>query len=139
MKIRRYSELRQLETFEERYQYLKLSGSVGYETFGFDRYLNQDFYHSDIWESIRTDVIARDLGRDLGIPGRELNETIYIHHMNPITKEDILQQSDFLVDPEFLICCSFTTHNAIHYGSEHSLVHDPVVRTRFDTCPWRHI
>lgn len=139
MRIRRYSELRQLETFEERYQYLKLSGSVGYETFGFDRYLNQDFYHSDIWESIRTDVIARDLGRDLGIPGRELNETIYIHHMNPITKEDILQQSDFLVDPEFLICCSFTTHNAIHYGSEYSLVRDPVVRTRFDTCPWRHI
>lgn len=139
MRIRRYSELRQLETFEERYQYLKLSGSVGYETFGFDRYLNQDFYHSDIWESIRTDVIARDLGRDLGIPGRELNETIYIHHMNPITKEDILQQSDFLIDPEFLICCSFTTHNAIHYGSEHSLIRDPVVRTRFDTCPWRHI
>lgn len=136
-RIRSYSELRRFKTFEERYEYLKLSGQVAYETFGFDRYLNQDFYQSKVWREIRRDVIARDLARDLGIPGREIESGLVIHHMNPITKDDVLEQSDFLLDPEFLICVSDQTHRAIHYGDQNGLVRLPIVRTPFDTVPWK--
>ena len=138
-KIRCYSELKRLKTFEERFDYLKLAGTVGYDTFGFDRYLNQDFYRSAIWKRIRKEVILRDNGCDLGIEGRELNYGLYIHHMNPITKEDILEQTEFLLNPEFLICTSATTHNAIHYGDKNSLNLDPVERRPNDTCLWAPI
>lgn len=137
MNIRSYSELITLPTFEERYQYLRLGGSVGAETFGFDRYLNQVFYRSQRWKSIRDFVIVRDNGCDLGIEGREIYGKIIIHHMNPITIEDIERESDFLLDPEFLISTIHNTHNAIHYGDEELLIRMPVERTRNDTCPWR--
>lgn len=137
MKIRRYSELKQLKTFEERYEYLKLSGTVGYETFGFDRYLNQDFYRSKIWKDARRYVIARDTGYDLGIEGRDIEYKLIIHHMNPIMKEDILNQTEYLLDPEYLICASPETHRAIHYGDKNLLILDPIVRMPNDTCPWK--
>lgn len=136
-KIRCYSELKQLETFEDRYQYLKLSGTVGQDTFGCDRYLNQGFYKSREWKNIRKLVIARDNGCDLGIPGRDIQYGLHIHHMNPIRAQDILDQSKYLLDPEYLICVSSETHNAIHYGDEESIIRDPVQRTPGDTCPWR--
>lgn len=135
--IRTYSELIALPTFEERYQYLRLGGRVGEETFGFDRYLNQMFYKSDEWLSIRDQVIARDNGCDLGIPGREINRRILIHHMNPITVKDILDRSEFLLNPEYLICTVKNTHDAIHFGDENLLIKDPIERTKNDTCPWR--
>lgn len=126
-----------LPTFEERYQYLKLGGKVGEETFGFDRYLNQIFYKSKEWRSIRDYVIVRDNACDLGIEGREIHERILIHHMNPISAEDIINRSDFLLNPEYLISTINNTHNAIHYGDEDILFKDPIERTPFDTCPWR--
>ena len=135
--IKTYSELITLPTFEERYQYLRIGGRVGEETFGFDRYLNQIFYKSKEWLSIRDQVIARDNGCDLGIPGREIHRRILIHHMNPITVEDILNRSDFLLNPEYLICTVKNTHDAIHYGDENLLNKDPIERTKNDTCPWR--
>ena len=128
----------QLKTFEERYEYLKIGGKVGEETFGFDRYLNQVFYTSDEWRSIRNDVIIRDNGCDLGMPDREIKGSIIIHHMNPISKEDILNRSEFLLDPEYLICTFKLTHDAIHYGSSDLLPKGPIERTKNDTCPWRH-
>ena len=134
---RTYSELITLPTFEERYQYLRIGGRVGEETFGFDRYLNQIFYKSKEWLSIRDQVIARDNGCDLGIPGREIHGRILIHHMNPITVEDILNRSDLLLNPEYLICTVKNTHDAIHYGDENLLNKDPIERTKTDTCPWR--
>lgn len=137
MIIRTYSELITFPTFEERFRYLKLNGRVGEETFGFDRYLNQIFYKSPEWLSVRDYVIVRDLGCDLGIEGREIVGKILIHHMNPITKEDILKRSEFLLNPEYLICTVKNTHDAIHYGDEELLVKDPIVRTRNDTCPWK--
>lgn len=137
MIIRTYSELIRLPTFEERYQYLRLKGRVGEDTFGFDRYLNQMFYKSDEWLSIRDEVITRDNGCDLGIPGREIQERILIHHMNPITKDDILNRTDFLLNPEYLICTIKNTHDAIHYGNEQTLIKDPIQRRKNDTCPWR--
>lgn len=137
MIIRTYSELIRLPTFEERYQYLRLKGRVGEDTFGFDRYLNQIFYKSDEWLSIRDEVITRDNGCDLGIPGREIRERILIHHMNPITKDDILNRTDFLLNPEYLICTIKNTHDAIHYGNEQTLIKDPIQRRKNDTCPWR--
>lgn len=139
MNIRTYSELITLPTFEERFQYLKLNGSVGRETFGFDRYLNQVFYRSQLWRDIRDEVIIRDNGCDLGVEGHEINERILIHHMNPITIKDIEQQSEFLLNPEYMISTILNTHNAIHYGDESLLVTAPIQRTRFDTCPWRQI
>lgn len=139
MKIKTYSELSKLTTFEERYQYLRLDGSVGEETFGFDRYLNQVFYRSQKWRSIRDFVIVRDNGCDLGIEGRDILGKIIIHHMNPITLHDIRTESEFLLDPEYLICTVHNTHNAIHYGDENLLIREPIVRTQNDTCPWRHI
>lgn len=135
--IRTYSELIKLETFEERYSYLRLGGTVGQETFGFDRYLNQLFYTTDEWRSLRDFVIIRDCGCDLGIPGREIPNRIIVHHMNPITKDDILQRSKFLLDPEYLICTLKTTHDAIHYGDESLLLKPPVERRKNDTCPWK--
>lgn len=138
MNIRTYSELIKLPTFEERYAYLRLGGRVGEATFGFDRYLNQMFYKSDEWLSIRDKVIVRDNGCDLGIEGREIESSILIHHMNPISKKDILERSDFLLNPEYLICTIKNTHDAIHYGDENLLIKDPIERRKNDTCPWRH-
>ena len=137
MNIRTYSELYKLKTFKERFTYLRLNGFVGKETFGFDRYLNQVFYKSAKWRSIRDFVIVRDNGCDLGIEGREIYGKIIIHHMNPITIQDIEQESDFLLDPEFLISTVHETHNAIHYGDENLLILAPIERKPNDTCPWR--
>lgn len=138
--IRTYSELITLKTFEERFLYLKLDGSIGEDTFGFDRYLNQLFYRSPEWKQVRNFVITRDMGCDLAIPDHEIiNQQILIHHMNPLTKEDIINKSDYLLNPEYLICTTKKTHNAIHYGDERIL--DPIVlivRTKNDQCPWRH-
>ena len=135
--IRTYTELMKLQTFEERFRYLKLVAQVGKETFGFDRYLNQEFYHSQEWKSIRNEVIVRDNACDLGIPGREMSKYILIHHMNPISKDDLIHQTDFLLNPEYLICTSKRTHSAIHYGDESLLFGDIIERSKDDTCPWR--
>lgn len=137
MSIRTYSELITLPTFEERYAYLRLNGKVGEETFGFDRYLNQQFYKSKEWRSIRDRVITRDNGCDLGIEGREIHSRVLIHHMNPITVDDILRRSDFLLNPEYLICVDKITHDAIHYSDDNLLIKDPIERRKNDTCPWR--
>lgn len=137
MKIRTYSELVQLQTFEERYRYLQLRGVVGESTFGFDRVFNQAFYHSEDWKRVRRQIILRDNACDLGIKDREIQNGILIHHMNPITVRDIEEFTDLLINPEYLIVCSRATHNAIHYGDESLLLADPIVRTEFDTCPWR--
>lgn len=135
--IKTYSELVMLPTFMERYRYLRLKGNVGIDTFGFERYLNQNFYRSAEWKRIRDHVIVRDNGCDLGIEDRMIPGKILIHHMNPITEKDIVYQTDFLMDPEFLICVSHKTHNAIHYGDENLLIPELVVRTKNDTCPWK--
>jgi hypothetical protein len=138
MIIRRYSELKHIETFEERFNYLKLNGSVGKETFGFDRYLNQIFYSSPEWKKIRREVIIRDNGCDLGIADYNIQGQILIHHMNPISKDDIINRSDILLNPEYLVCVSLNTHNAIHYSDESLLSLLPNERSKNDTCPWRH-
>ena len=135
--IRTYSELITFPTFEERYRYLRLEGKVGEDTFGFDRWLNQSFYKDPEWRAIRDKIIIRDNGRDLGIPGREIYSRIIVHHMNPITKDDILSRSAFLLNPEYLICTVKNTHDAIHYGDEGLLIKAPIERTKNDTCPWR--
>ena len=136
--LRTYSELITLRTFEERYRYLKLGGRVGEETFGFDRYLNQIFYKSPEWKSVRDFVIVRDHGCDLACPDREiLGSRILVHHMNPISVDDILSRSQFLLDPEYLITTVKNTHDAIHYGDENLLLTGPIERTKNDTCPWR--
>lgn len=134
--IRRYSELRHIPTFEERFEYLKLNGSVGRETFGFDRYINQRFYTSKEWRDIRHYVISRDLGLDLGAEGYEINSRILIHHMNPIVVDDILHKNDDILDPEFLITTCHNTHNAIHYGDSNLLPKPLVERSRGDTKLW---
>ena len=136
--IRTYSELIQLQTFEERFDYLRLDGVVGKDTFGFDRYLNQQFYRSSEWKRIRNQVIVRDNGCDLGIDEYEIHGRILIHHMNPISIEDLQHVSDLLMNPEYLICVSHRTHNAIHYGDENLIVSAPIERSQNDTCPWRH-
>lgn len=137
-KIRTYSELITLPTFEERFKYLQLGGRVGEETFGFDRYLNQEFYRLDKeWKAVRDFVIVRDNGCDLGIEDREIHGTILVHHMNPITREDLLGRTKYLLDPEYLISTIKRTHDAIHYGDENLLYTMPVERTKYDTCPWR--
>lgn len=137
MSIKTYSELIRLPTFEERFEYLKLKGSVGKDTFGRDRYLNQVFYTSQEWRRLRDKIIIRDNGCDLGIEGREIGGKIYIHHLNPLVVNDILAHSEYLVNPEYLICTSFETHNAIHYGDINLLPRNPIERKRNDTCPWR--
>lgn len=136
--IRTYSELVRLPTFKQRYEYLRLGGSVGEDTFGFDRYLNQIFYKSKEWLRIRDQVIIRDHGCDLGLDGYEINDRILIHHMNPITKADILERTEFLLNPDYLISTMKRTHDAIHYGTYESLTDVFVIeRTKNDTCPWR--
>lgn len=136
--IRTYSELSQMASFKDRFEYLRLDGAVGTETFGFDRYINQQFYRSQEWKRIRNEIIVRDNGCDLGIEGFEIYGRIYIHHMNPIMLKDIVHQTDFLLNPEYLICTTHQTHNAIHYGDESLLsTLEPVQRTKNDTCPWK--
>lgn len=134
--MRTYSELITFPTFIERYEYLKLGGRVGEDTFGWERYLNQTFYKSNEWKRIRREVIIRDNGCDLGVDGYEINSKIYIHHINPIGAEDIANVTEFLCDPEYLICTSFNTHQAIHYGDESLLITEPIVRTKDDTKLW---
>ena len=134
--IKCYSELI-LPTFQARYQYLRLNGEVGKETFGFDRYMNQFFYRSPEWRRVRDFVISRDEGCDLGIPGREIFGRVIIHHMNPIRPEDIRNRSELLLNPEYLITTIHDTHLAIHYGDEHLLLQEPVERRPNDTCPWK--
>ena len=138
MSIRTYSELILLPTFEERFKYLQLNGRVGDDTFGFDRYINQNFYKSADWKRIRDQIIIRDNGCDLALEGYEIYGRILIHHMNPITAKDIGLNTEYLTNPEYLICVTHNTHNAIHYGDEKLLIKGPVVRTKNDTCPWRH-
>lgn len=137
-KLRTYSELILLPTFEERFKYLQLDGVVGDTTFAFERYLNQRFYKSYEWKRIRNEVIVRDMGCDLAMDGYEIHNHIIVHHMNPITVEDIEKSSDILLNPEFLVCTTHNTHNAIHYGDENQLVTLPKSRTPNDTCPWRN-
>lgn len=136
MKIRTYSELIRLPTFEERFKYLSLHGIPGETTFGFDRYLNQVFYKSREWRQARDFVIVRDNACDLGIYGREIFNGIRVHHMNPITIYDFEENYDLLLDPEFLICSSLNTHNAIHFGDQRSLIRLPVERRKGDTKLW---
>lgn len=136
--IKTYSELILLPTFKERFEYLKLSGLVGKETFGFDRYLNQMFYQrSRKWKAVRDKVIIRDNACDLGVEGYDIHNRIIIHHMNPVTIEDLERESDFLLDPEFLISTTHNTHNAIHYGDASLLCLGPIERLPNDTCPWK--
>lgn len=139
MNVKTYSELITFPTFEERYKYLRLGGKVGEDTFGFDRYLNQSFYKSDEWLSVRNKVITRDLGCDLGCVDREIPEgvTIFIHHMNPITKNDILDQTELLLNPEYLITTIKRTHDAIHYGDDNLIFTGLVERSKNDTCLWK--
>lgn len=134
--IRTYTDLIKLPTFKERFEYLKLNGRVAEDTFGFDRYINQVFYKSPMWKKIRNQVIIRDNGCDLGIEGRELPSRIYIHHMNPLLKDDILSENEYLTNPEYLICTSFETHQAIHYGDSNLLSKDFVERAPNDTLLW---
>ena len=136
--IRTYSELSQIKTFDERFEYLKLDGTVGEETFGFDRYINQKFYQSAEWKRVRREVIIRDNGCDLGIEGYELHCGIIIHHMNPINVNDILDIAEYLLNPEYLITTILKTHNAIHYGDAGLLQSLPIERSKNDTCPWKH-
>lgn len=137
MRCRSYSELRQLSTFKERYDYLKLNGRVGAETFGYNRYVNQRFYRSTEWKHIRDQIIIRDNGCDLGVEGYDLHSRIYIHHLNPMTVDDIDQGRQMILDPDNLICVSFDTHQAIHFGDESLLPQLPIERISGDTCPWR--
>ena len=137
-KIRTYSELIKYSTFEERFKYLSLKGQVGEETYGFDRWINQRFYRSTEWKQIRSRVILRDSGCDLGIDGREIPGRVIVHHINPILVEDIRDASEFLLNPEYLICVSENTHQAIHYGDESLLILMPKERRANDTCPWKH-
>lgn len=132
-----YGQLIQLPSFEERFEYLKLRGGVGVDTFGSSRYLNQAFYTSREWKLLRNDVILRDEGCDLGVPGRLIHGRIIIHHINPITEDDLIHSDYSCLDPNNLICTSFITHNAIHYGDSSLLFPDPIERRPNDTCPWK--
>lgn len=137
MSIRCYSELITLPTFEERFKYLQLNGQVGKSTFGFDRYINQNFYRSSEWKRVRNEIILRDNGCDLGMEGYEIHGRILIHHMNPITIADIESMSEYLMNPEYLISTVHNTHNAIHYGDENLLIKESIERKPNDTCPWK--
>ena len=138
MKTRTYNELSRLKTLDERFEYLKMGGIIGVDTFGFDRYLNQTFYRSDAWKRLRNEIIIRDDGCELGLKGYEIQGGIIIHHMNPITQQDIIDRNEeILLNPNYLICCcSKRTHNAIHYGDRDLLPQEYVERRRGDTCPW---
>lgn len=138
MNTRTYSELMRLETFIERYRYLRIGGAIGEETFGFDRYLNQVLYKSDEWKRFRRDIIIRDKGCDLACEGYEIVGKILIHHINPITVEDVIRRDPKIFDEENVVATSMNTHNAIHYGDEGLLATEPIVRRPNDTCPWRH-
>lgn len=138
MSIKTYSELILLPTFEERFKYLQLNGRVCDDTFGFDRYINQKFYRSAEWKRIRDYIIIRDNGCDLAVDGYEIHGRILIHHMNPITISDINFSTEYLMNPDYLICVTHNTHNAIHYGDEKQIITGPIVRTKNDTCPWKH-
>ena len=135
--IRTYSELITIPTFEERFEYLKLNGSVGLETFGHDRYLNQILYNSPEWRRFRPEIIVRDNGCDLACEGYEIFGKILIHHINPITAKDILNRNPKVFDPENVVTTVHNTHNAIHYGDKNLLITEPIERSRNDTCPWR--
>ena len=136
MIFRSYSELVKLQTFSERYNYLRLVGQVGSTTFGFDRYLNQSFYTSRDWRQVRHAVIARDAGCDLGLEGYEIFDRVYVHHMNPLTKKQVLAADENMFNLEHLISCTLNTHNAIHYGDSNSLVRLPPERRPGDTTLW---
>lgn len=136
--IRTYSELIELSSFEDRYNYLKLDGQVGEDTFGFDRYLNQAFYKSKEWKRLRDEIILRDNGCDLGVEGHEIYGRVIIHHINPISVHDIQDATEYLLNPEYLISTTHVTHNAIHYGDERLLITGPIIRSKNDTCPWKH-
>lgn len=137
--IRSYSEMIYLQSFVARYEYCKLDGLVGKETFGVHRYLNQSLYTSKEWKSIRNHVILRDNGCDLGVEGYDIFGKVFIHHLNPITMDDIINRTPYLLDPEYLICVSKRTHDMIHYGNPGDAVYSEVVeRSPYDTCPWRH-
>ena len=138
LSIRTYSELITIPTFEERFEYLQLKGSVGKDTFGYDRYLNQVLYRSPEWKRLRNQIIIRDDGCDLACDGYDVYGKVLIHHLNPITVEDVLARSRKVFDPDNLVCVSHNTHNAIHYGDVDLLVTGPIIRTKNDTCPWRH-
>lgn len=138
LRIKTYSELITIPSFLERYRYLKLGGSIGEETFGFDRYLNQTLYRSPEWKRFRRDIIIRDNGMDLAFDGYEIVGKILVHHINPLTIQDVIRRDPKIFDPENVICTSLNTHNAVHYGDESLLMLEPVVRTKNDTCPWRH-
>ncbi len=135
--IRSYSELICLPTFEERYRYLKLGGQIGKPTFGSQRWINQEFYHSPLWLKFRDAIIIRDNGCDLGMEGFEIYGSIIIHHLNPISYDDILNMAPCITDPENAISTKLSTHNAIHYGDESLLYLTPLERTFNDTCPWK--
>lgn len=136
--IKTYSELITLPTFIERFRYLKLDGRVGEATFGFDRYLNQTLYRSPKWKHFRRGIIVRDMGCDLAHEDYEIvGELIIVHHINPLTIEDLINQDPKIFDPENAISTRLNTHNAIHYGDESLLITEPVVRTQYDTCPWK--
>lgn len=136
--VRTYTELSKLKTFKERFEYLRLDGQVGKETFGFDRIFNQNFYRSVEWKRVRDQVIIRDCGCDLGVLGHEIyGQRILIHHMNPISLEDLERRSEILMNPEYLITTIHNTHQAIHYGDEDLLIKLPRERTKNDTCPWK--
>lgn len=137
MIIRTYSELIKLPTFEERFRYLKLDGKVGETTFGFQRFVNQQLYHSSDWMAFRDEVIIRDNGCDLGVTGHDIFGTVLIHHLNPITYEDIINRAPCIFDMDNVICTQLITHNAIHYGDESLIIQIPVQRSRNDTCPWK--
>lgn len=137
MRLRCYKELNRIEDYYERFRYLQLRGEVGVSTFGWERYLNQALYRSPRWRKVRDEVIIRDNGCDLAHPDFEIRDRIIVHHMNPLSVEDIEADRDIIYDPEFLICTAPMTHNAIHYGDEGLLNHLPVVRRPGDTCPWR--
>lgn len=137
MILRKYSELKRLKTFEERYEYLRIGGLVGEATFGFERFLNQQLYTSQRWRLLRNEIIIRDNGCDLGIEGRDIFDKIIIHHMNPLTREQMQNPDDSMFDPEYLICVSHNTHNAIHYGDASLLRKEYIPRRPNDTCPWK--
>lgn len=134
-----HSELIRLPTFLERYRYLKIGGRIGEDTFGYDRYLNQTLYRSAEWKRFRREIIVRDEGRDLGCDGYEIVGNILVHHINPITLEDVLNRDPKIFDPENVICVSHNTHNAIHYGDESLLITELVIRKPNDTCPWKKV
>lgn len=138
MNTKTYSELITIPTFEERFEYLQLKGSVGKDTFGYDRYLNQILYRSPEWKKLRNQIIIRDCGCDLACEGYEIYGRILIHHLNPITVDDVLDRNRKVFDPNNLVCVTHNTHNAIHYGDASMLLTGPIVRTKNDTCPWRH-